>query len=252
MGNTRVVGIPAFMDAKNLQPLISKDLQDMIEKIEYLDKNNKNQSGYNANILPLVSDLYLKARERGVIKKENQLQTAYKAEILVRSLAKIGIIALVDEATGYQYKRDRDDLQVILSAYITDEVAKCQLTFTEDFYYQIFKLWKQPYNKTKRPAFFGTLTNKYIYEPIQNGYILNTVKKMADNDDNKSRFHQYLTQDIGREHLKRQIVEITVLMSICNTKEDFIEIFENKYNKNHQLSLFDGSPNVNKNKKPSL
>jgi hypothetical protein len=53
-------------------------------------------------------------------------------------------------------------------------VAKWQLTFTEDFYEQIFRLWKQTYNKQKqkRPAFFGHLTNRYIYEPIKDGVVL--------------------------------------------------------------------------------
>lgn len=85
-GNARVIGIPAFMDAKNLQPLISSELQEVINKIEYTDISGRKQSGFNADILPLVSDLYLKAREIGVIKLKNQLKTAYKAEILVRAL----------------------------------------------------------------------------------------------------------------------------------------------------------------------
>ena len=36
--------------------------------------------------------------------------TALRAEMLVRALAKVGIIALVDEATGYQDIRDQDTL----------------------------------------------------------------------------------------------------------------------------------------------
>jgi hypothetical protein len=61
-------------------------------------------------------------------------------------LSRVGIIALVDEATGYQYIRDKKELELVLGAYISDEVAKWQLTFTEDFYEQIFRLWKQTQN----------------------------------------------------------------------------------------------------------
>ena len=50
--------------------------------------------------LPLVADLYLRAREAGILTPQ-QIPTAQKAEMLVRSLARIGITALVDEATGY-------------------------------------------------------------------------------------------------------------------------------------------------------
>ena len=255
-GNSRVINIPVFMDAKNLQPFISKDLMEVTKKVVFIDKNGKKQTGYEASILPLVSELYLKARENGVITTKSQLATAQKAEILSRSLARVGIISLVDEATGYQYKRDKNDLQVILGAYISEEVAKWQLTFTEEFYDQIFRLWKQTYNKAKpkqsRPAFFGTLTNKYIYKPIQSGVVLDEIKQKASDDNNKARFHQYLTEDIGKKHLVKQITEVTVLMSICDDKNQFIELFKKKYDKNYQLSLFGDLPIASEKKKQKI
>jgi hypothetical protein len=239
------------MDAKNLQPFINKDLRALIKKIQYKDKKGAVKSGFNALILPEVADLYLTAREQRVISSKQQLDTAYKAEVLSRGLSRVGIIALVDEATGYQYIRDKKELEVVLGAYISDEVAKWQLTFTEDFYEQIFRLWKQSYNKQKqkRPAFFGHLTNRYIYEPIKDGVVLDSIKQQANNDDNKAKFHQYLTLDIGREHLKRQIIEVTALMSVCDDKIQFDEIFKKKYKKEYQNSLFSNPPNNKANKK---
>ncbi|MBL0691736.1 MAG: hypothetical protein JJV97_05335 [SAR324 cluster bacterium] len=50
-GTTRIMEIPTFMDAKNLQPFISDDLRNAIKKVRYLDKNQKEQQGYNAKIL---------------------------------------------------------------------------------------------------------------------------------------------------------------------------------------------------------
>jgi hypothetical protein len=50
------------------------------------------------------------------------------------------------------------------------------------------------------------LTNKYIYKPIQDGVVLDEIKSKAKEDDNKARFHQYLSENIGREHLKKQII----------------------------------------------
>ena len=40
-GNSRIDQIPAFMDAKNLQSLISSDLEAMIKRVVYLDRNGK-------------------------------------------------------------------------------------------------------------------------------------------------------------------------------------------------------------------
>ena len=121
-GNSRRDQIPAFMDAKNLQSLISSELQGVIRQVPYLDKNKNKKEGFNAEILPLVADLYLKAREQGVLIPQ-QIPTAQKAEMLVRSLARIGITALVDEATGYQYERAADALKILLEKYLNKEHA---------------------------------------------------------------------------------------------------------------------------------
>jgi len=52
----------------------------------------------------------------------------------LRGLARIGILALVDEATGYQDVRDpRLRLQVILNRYLKDEWSKWTKRFPNDF-----------------------------------------------------------------------------------------------------------------------
>jgi hypothetical protein len=252
MQKNRQAPLPLFLASKALEPFIDKVFNsNHLTPIKYLN-NDKIMVGYPADILPKVCDVWLMARESKTL-QPSQLPKAKKAEILMRGLAHIGITALVDEVTGYQYKRDKDDLQVILGAYISEKIAEWQLTFTEDFYDEIFRLWKQTYNKQKqkRPAFFGHLTNKYIYEPIKGGVVLDDIKQKASDDDNKAKFHQYLTEDIGREHLKRQIIEITALMSICNTKEEFIEIFKKKYLKDYQHSMFSSVPIIASDKKGS-
>ena len=110
--------MPVFVDAKNLQPYISKDLMQLIKPTIYIDLKGKENQGYDATMLPLLCDVYLEARIKGAVLTKSQEPLAQQAEILVRSLSKIGIIALVDEATSYQYDRAKDELQIILKAYI--------------------------------------------------------------------------------------------------------------------------------------
>jgi rhamnogalacturonyl hydrolase YesR len=86
---------------------------------------------------------------------------------------------------------------------------------------------------------------------MHDGVILDGIKQILSelgDDEAKAKFQQYLTNDIGREHLKRQTIEITALMSICNTKEEFEEIFKKKYLKGYQKSLFADLPNNEKSK----
>lgn len=229
-GNSRVIGIPTFMDAKNLQPLISSDLSAVINKIEYIGLNGKTQLGFDANILPLVSDLYLKARETGVIKSQAQLDTAQKAEILVRSLAKVGVTALVDEATGYQYDREKLELQKIFKAYISEELLKWQKMFPDDFYIEIFRLngWNFDVQSIKkRPGVVGKWTNKLIYERLPDGVLqeLKSKTPKSKNGNYSARFFQSLTPDIGHPELSAQIYKVLGIMRISENWNDFMNKF---------------------------
>lgn len=77
-GNSRVIGIPTFMDAKNLQQYVNEEVKDVIRKVDYLDIKGTHQQGFNCLILPTVCDIYLKAREDNIL-LPTQIETAKKA-----------------------------------------------------------------------------------------------------------------------------------------------------------------------------
>lgn len=91
------------------------ELLKVLEPIEYRSLRGQKVLGYRAELLPLVCDAYLAARTAGDLAK-GQERVAAQAEVVVRSLSKIGIIALVDEATGYQEVRARNELRMLLEA----------------------------------------------------------------------------------------------------------------------------------------
>jgi hypothetical protein len=172
-GNTRLANVPVFMDAKNLQPFVGEDLLNVINKVQYVNLNGKVQEGYDATILPLVSDLYLKVREQGKLSKAQE-ETAKKAEIMVRSLAKVGIIALVDEATGFQKDRERDSLAKILEAFVAKELQPWVKTFDSEFYEGMFRLRGLEYPPDQpnfKPQYFGKLTNDIVYRRLAPGVL---------------------------------------------------------------------------------
>jgi hypothetical protein len=225
-GNARLINMPVFMDAQNLQAYISEDLRAVINKVEYIGLNGKKQEGYDATILPLVSDLYLRAREEGAIKLRQQLETAQKAEILVRSLAKVGITALVDEATGYQYEREKDALQIVLKAFIAKELLKWQKMFPDQFYFEIFRLNKWNYTVSgikKRPGVIGTWTKELIYYQLPKGVLEELMEKTPKSASGNytARFFQSLTPDIGHPALTAQIYKVIGIMQISNSWKEF-------------------------------
>lgn len=219
-GNSRIDQIPTFMDAKNLQPFINEELMAMTKKVVFLGLNNKKQEGYDAKILPLVSDLYLQAREHKAL-ISSQLETAIKCEILVRSLAKLGITALVDEATGYQYDREKDELQKILKAYIAEELLPWQKRFPDVYYKELFRLngWDFTINGIKkRPGVIGKWTNTLIYNELPKG-VLDELKRKTPKSETgnySARFHQSLTLDIGEPTLTAQVNQMIMLFKLSD------------------------------------
>jgi hypothetical protein len=108
----------------------------------------------------------------------NQVPTALRAEILLRGLQKVAIISLVDEATGYQYQRPKDELRKILEAYISKELLPWTERFPEEFYQEMFRLrnWKfSSLDYTQKgpqgPRYPGKLTKELVYKHLPPGIL---------------------------------------------------------------------------------
>jgi hypothetical protein len=232
-GSYKRTGLPSFLDAPNLIPLMTQELLDVLEPIQYISlATRKRVLGYRAELVPLVCDVYLSAREQGEL-HPSQRKTARQAEILVRSLSKVGIVALVDEATGYQDDRARDELQKILAAYIASELLPWTRRFPDEFFKQIYRLhgWEFKPGSLKGPRYVGKLVNKLVYEPLPPG-VLDELKRLNppnDKGQRRYRHHQFLTEDIGNPHLERQIIEVTTLMRVADDKKTFEGLFRKAF-----------------------
>lgn len=230
-----------YLEQKSLEPFIYKDKDRSTFDPIVCYKGSAKINGYNAEILADICEAFLDARNNIKLAPRQQI-IAQQAEILMRGFARVGISALIDEATGYQYERERFELQKILNAYVSEAILKWQLTFTDDFYKELFRLWGVPFtakNIARKPQFIGKLTNKYIYSQMPKS-VVEAIKEKAQkgSDGNyKYRWHQALTPDIGKEHLKRQITEVTTLMSISDNKDEFDKLFKRKYSESEQLEL---------------
>ncbi len=228
------IKIPAFMDASNLKPYIDQDVMSRIKPIEYLD-GKAIKTGYTASLLPKLCEVYLTARREGALKESNQGKLAIKSEIILTALAQVGIDALVDEATGYQYDRKHDALRLLLSKYIDEGLQKWLKTFPDDFFVELDRLYGNGKTTSqKRPQYYGRFINKYIYDPIENGYVKNKLNELniADDGKRKARFHQWLTDD-GRTVLIHQIGRVQGLMEDCPN----IDKFKTKAQKRKQVSI---------------
>ena len=174
-----------YLNQKTLETFIYKDKSlDHYNPIECY-KGNQKINGYEATILADICEAFLEARNNINLSTRQKI-IADQCEILIRGFARVGIVALIDEATGYQYERERFELQKILTAYVSEEILKWQLTFRDDFYKEIFRLWDLPfipkYIKNK-PSFIGKLTIKYIYDQMPRG-VIEKVKENIGKTEN--------------------------------------------------------------------
>lgn len=220
--------LPVFVAPGQLKPFISSDLMSgPFRQIPYVS-NGKTAIGFDAQVLPSACEVWLNARQAGVLQKQ-QLDKAQKAEILMRGLAKVGVIALVDEATGYQKDRAKDALAQILEKFVAKELQPWVKTFPSDYYEQLFRLYNLPFppegKPQWRPSFIGNITNSVVYDRLA-PELLPELKKMASKAERKARLHQCLTNDIGHPKLREHLASIVTLLKISKSPEQFKQLVD--------------------------
>lgn len=199
------------------------------------------QTGYDATALPLICDIWLKARDAGALQKQ-QLGKAKRAEILMRGLAHIGIVALVDEATGYQEVRDRKALQAILDRYLRKELAAWAKRFPDEFYKEMFRLrgWEWKGMKINRPSIVGKYTNDLVYERLAPGLLDELQRKNPKEESGrrKAKHHQWLTEDVGHPALAQHLYAVIGFMRVAGSWDQFIRMMDRAFpKKGHTLEL---------------
>lgn len=221
-----------YLEQKSLKPFIYKDKPEGHYDPIVCFRGEAKINGYEAIVLVDICDAFMQARKEIPLSGRQKI-IANQCEILVRSFAKIGLISLIDEATGYQYDRERFELQKILKSYVSDEILNWQINFTDDFYKEMFRLWGIPFTQKyikRNPQFIGRLTNNYIYDQLPDGVLQEFKGDATKPESYKHEFHQSLSSEVGKELLKKQITEVTTLMTIAESKKEFQALFKKKYN----------------------
>lgn len=176
--------------------------------------------GFEGDIVVKYCDAILKARRLRLVEGESFERYCNAAEILLSSVASVGIVALIDEATGYQRFRPRHALQEILDKYLRQHWAQWAKRFPDDFYQQMFRLknWDWDAMKLKKPMVVGHYTNDLVYKRLAPG-VLDELRKrnpIVKNGKRQHKHHQWLTDDIGHPALTQHIHTLTTLMRLAS------------------------------------
>ena len=216
------VNLPAFLQAKNLKPFITNDLEVTSSRIDFMTEAGIKAFGFKAEVLPSICEVFIEADRLGKL-SENQKHIAHRARLLYRGFANLGIIALVDEATGYQEIRARDALQAYLEKFIRKELAVWVKTFPDEFFQQLYRLkrWKWT-GSSRRPGVVGRYIKDLVYERLGPGVIEELERKNPSDGKGKrkSKHFQWLTEDMGNPALAQHM---HALIGFMRAEDDWSE-----------------------------
>ena len=228
-------GLPAILRPRNLEPFISESLANISRPIVYrtlvAGRTKGIAYGLRAEILPMICKVYVDAEDEGALMPSQQ-HVAQAARRLLAALENVAMIALVDEATGFQALRPHNELQRILEAYVLPEHRPWVKTVPVDFTKELYRLWDWDLSETMRgPRYAGKLIRKYIYQQLPEGVLTALDERNPANSDwhRKVKHHQLLSEEMGLEHFKTQLAGVMALMRASGSKQEFERLFQRAY-----------------------
>lgn len=180
-------------------------------------------NGFEATLLIEICDRYLQARHAGILRGK-QHDLAKQAEIIMRACAKVGIIALIDEATGYQKMRAKQALQLKLQAFIAEDMQDWARMFPTEFWLELARLEGVHYSPRSRPLRWGKYIMAFVYDAIDKD-VGNTLRELNPDPHYKQNHHKWLEQ-FGRQSVHDHLQRVIAVMKLCNDMADFRKKFE--------------------------
>jgi hypothetical protein len=184
--------------------------------------------GFEATVLVEICEAYLKAQDEGKL-KPNQEHLAKKAGIVIRACAKVGIIALIDEVTGYQDVRRKRALQLKLQAFIAEDMQEWAKTFPDEFWYELARLENTRYSPRHRPLRWGKYVMAFVYDSIDQD-VGKELRRRNPNPRHGSNHHQWL-QEFGKEKVHDQLERVIAVMKTCDDMDQFKRAFARVFRK---------------------
>lgn len=217
-----------------IAPYLSENLKEWLERANrnelptYKGAQGRKFLPFEASLFVDLCTAYVEAMHDGILQTEKQFQIAKRLYEIMTAFAKTGLVAVIDEVTGYQADRDRDALQKVLEVYISEELLPWAKRFPDEFYKQMFRLKGWEYKGKAKTPYAGKLTNEYIYHYLPKGVLEELKNKTPKNHAGNriNRFHQHLTEDTGLPNLDKQLQQTIALMKASDTWDEFDKLFK--------------------------
>ena len=210
-------------------PLIPNDFLAAASVVFQIPNNPNPAHGLEATALVDVCEKYIEAAEKPGALRPNQRPLAQQAGIIIRACAKVGIIALVDEATGYQEHRAKQALQLKLHAFIAEDMQEWAKVFPDDFWYELARLEGIHYSPRHRPIRWGKYVMAFVYDAID-ADVGKELRKINPEPRHRQNHHQWL-KTFGKERVHRQLGGVVAIMKLCADMDEFRDKFKQVFRK---------------------
>nr|VFJ43127.1 MAG: P63C domain-containing protein [Candidatus Kentron sp. DK] len=240
------LSLPPYISANNLRAHLPEDLIYILEHpIRYRSsKSGAVANGLLATVFPKVLKVWEAAYRAGDLAPQ-QRHIGQQAVLLLEGLDEVAMVALVDEATGYQESRRRDELQKIIGAYVLPEHRPYLRSVPVEFFKELHRVYGWEWSPDNRgPRYAGKLLRKLIYDQLPSNVLseLDRVNPSKGANYQRQRKHfQNLSEDVGIPHFQRQLSGVMVLMRLAPSgKPDvFKALFDRAYRKQESINFGD-------------
>lgn len=245
--------LPVFLSANNYKPFINKDLSDALGRRRYYraKRGAAAAHGIEASLLPKICNVLLNMRDQPGSLSSTQLPLSVQADMIMRGLAEVGIVALVDEATGHIQEKRKDEYRQLFQEFIRQQVREYEKEFPVQFTDNLYRFYGLSQKTPGRhPQFFGTLTRRYIYQPLANskGAILEMLDEqnpvVTAKGGRKFKMFQFLTDTIGLPMFRAHLWQVVGIMNASRDKNDFDRSFRRAFpmiGDQRELSILDSN-----------
>lgn len=213
------------LNQKSMMPFLYQGKEtNHYEPIECFNGDSK-VHGFEATKLVDICDAFMEAKNNIELSSRQKIIAA-QCEILIRSFAKIGIIALVDEATGYKKQRE-NEYRKLIATYIADELKPWVKTFDQSFFEHIYRLngWDWGLitrgERKNHPQVVGKMINDLVYNRLPEGVLeeLQTRNPKNAKGNRVQKHHQFLSTNVGERELLKHLGKLEVVFSMFERGE---------------------------------
>jgi hypothetical protein len=211
--------LESYTGVQALAKHIPQDLPGQMVEFVLPGVVNKTVRGLEADTFVEICRAYVNAWQAGDLQSEAQISIAMRAAAFLGACAKVGLIALIDEATGYQYDRPADALQVKLRLFLAQEMRKWEKTFPDELWEQFGRLTNWTGALHSRPKYWGKLVIEFIYEHLDPD-VAQWLQENAPKPMHGQNYHQWLSEQYGLKKLVEHIWKVVGVASACDNIDE--------------------------------